>query len=78
MIVHETTCDNCGESLMVEVELPKERYDISIYGTTMIKEYRDKIEISLNDWEKIKQRLIPVMKREETNATRNYETEASI
>ena len=76
-ISHVETCESCGEELFLEVPLPKEHYDISVYGMTLVREYKDKIEISLNDWERIKERLIPVMKREETNATRNSEDQIS-
>ena len=74
VISHVESCGSCGEELHMEVPLPKPMYDfqISVYGETVVREYQNKIEISLSDWEKIKGRLIPVMKQGEVkHATGN-------
>ena len=36
---------------------------IHVYGSTIVKEFKDHIRISSDDWEKIKQWLIPILKQ---------------
>jgi UDP-N-acetylglucosamine pyrophosphorylase len=48
-------------------------FSVSVYNDVVVKEFKNHIRISMNDWEKFKQRLIPVLKQGETDATRNRE-----
>lgn len=42
-----------------------EPQDLCVYGSTVVEFYGDHVRISLDDWNKYKQRLIPVLKQGE-------------
>jgi len=42
------------------------RFTIQVYNEVVVKEFENHIRISKRDWDRLKQRLIPVLKQEET------------
>lgn len=38
-------------------------FDVQVYGETVVKEFSNHIRISKTDWNKYKQRIIPVLKQ---------------
>ena len=40
-----------------------EPQDLYVYGSTVVEFYGDHVRMSLDDWNKYKQRLIPVLKQ---------------
>ena len=65
--IQETECDACGEPLQIELEQHIEhRSDLWVYGTTRVEYFEDSVRIPINDWNKLKQRLIPVLKQGDT------------
>ncbi len=73
----EIECDQCGESLSIELDEPIQRQsDMWIYGTTRVRFFEDHVRISLSDWNEIKQLVIPALKQgDKKHATRNSEAE---
>lgn len=74
--VEEFLCDSCGEPNIVEVDpMAKERYDITVYGEVLVKEFENRIEISRRDWDKYKPQIIAMLKQGDMkHATRSTET----
>ena len=57
-----------------EIYAENEQYDfeIHVYGQTVIKEFEDHVRIRLNDWNEIKQLVIPALKQgDKKHATRS-------
>lgn len=69
----EVVCDNCDETLHVEFDEPiQTQRDMWIYGTTRVRFFEDHIRISLDDWNEIKQLVIPALKQgDKKHATRS-------
>lgn len=69
----EIECDQCQETLIVELDEPiQEQQDMWIYGTTRVRFFEDHIRISLDDWNEIKQLVIPALKQgDKKHATRS-------
>lgn len=66
------------EALQEEAAAEKEFYnfEVNVYGEVVVKEYSNHVRINKRDWDKFKQRLIPVLKQGDMkHATGN--TEAS-
>lgn len=61
----EVVCDNCDEPIQTQ-------QDMWIYGTTRVRFFEDHIRISLDDWNEIKQLVIPALKQgDKKHATRS-------
>jgi hypothetical protein len=52
-------------------------FGVTVYNDVVVKEFKNHIRISMKDWNNYKQRLIPVLKQGEENATRNSENKES-
>lgn len=67
MILKEIRCNRCGEPNVIDLNeyLNEKRIASWIYGETTINIFETHISIPLSDWNKIKQRLIPVLKEGE-------------
>ena len=72
----KVVCQNCEETLHIDLEEPVQtRQDLWVYGETRVEYFEDHVRISLDDWNKYKQRLIPVLKQgDRKHATGNSET----
>jgi len=44
----------------------KRQFTIHVYHEVVVKEFENHIRISKRDWDRLKRRLIPVLKQEET------------
>lgn len=56
------------ESFLENAEVVKQEgkyhnFFVNVYGTVVVKEFETHIRISMDDWNKFKQRLIPVLKQ---------------
>lgn len=49
-----------------ENERVKRQFTIHVYHDVVVKEFENHIRISKRDWDRLKRRLIPVLKQEET------------